>query len=86
MSDETKTLQIGIKSPHGEVTKFKVKHTTKMSKVMKAFASRNDLDINVIKFIFDGERVGADDTPKTLEMEEGDCIDLFQEQEGGNKA
>ena len=78
------TLQIGIKNPNGEVTKFKVKNSTKMGKVMVAYAAKNNLDINTIKFILDGERVGKDDTPKTLELEDGDTIDHFQEQQGGS--
>jgi small ubiquitin-related modifier len=80
----SETLQIGIRNPNGEVTKFKVKNTTKMGKVMAAYASKNNLDITTIKFILDGERVGKDDTPKTLELEEGDSIDHFQEQVGGH--
>ena len=80
----SETLQIGIRNPNGEVTKFKVKNTTKMGKVMAAYASKNNLDINTIKFILDGERVEKDDTPKTLELEEGDSIDHFQEQVGGH--
>ena len=35
------------------------------------------------RFIFDGERVKEDDTPESLEMENGDEIDAMVEQTGG---
>ena len=36
-----------------------------------------------VRFTFDGQRVNAADTAAGLGMEEGDTIEVFQEQQGG---
>jgi small ubiquitin-related modifier len=32
------------------------------------------------RFLFDGKRINDDETPKLLEMEDNDTIDVYQEQ------
>ena len=66
-----------------EETFFKVKKTTKMSKVFDAYASRKGVQASCLRFFLDGERINADQTPKQLEMEEQDQIDCLLEQTGG---
>lgn len=34
-------------------------------------------------FLFDGRRLNDEDTPKSLEMDEDDVIEVYQEQLGG---
>ena len=34
-------------------------------------------------FLFDGRRINDDETPKALEMEQDDVIEVYQEQTGG---
>ncbi|RWS20725.1 proton-coupled amino acid transporter 4-like protein, partial [Leptotrombidium deliense] len=36
-----------------------------------------------LKFLFDGQRINDKDTPKNLEMENGDVIEVYHEQVGG---
>ena len=60
-----------------------MKMTTKMSKVFDAYASRKGVQANALRFLLDGERINADQTPKQLEMEEQDQIDCLLEQTGG---
>jgi len=62
---------------------FKLKGTTKLSKVMAAYSSRNGLDKSSIRFTFDGTRINDNDTPDSLEMENEDVIDAMVEQTGG---
>ena len=50
---------------------------------MDAYCQRQGLSNNQCRFIFDGERIKEDDTPSTLEMENGDEIDVMVEQTGG---
>jgi small ubiquitin-related modifier len=71
-----------VKDQTGEETFFKVKLTTKMHKVFTAYASRNNLRSNALRFLLDGERINADQTPLQLEMEEQDQIDCLLEQTG----
>ena len=52
---------------------------------MDAYCTRQGLANNQCRFIFDGERIKDDDTPDTLEMENGDEIDVMVEQTGGTR-
>ncbi|KAI3908619.1 hypothetical protein MKW92_037188 [Papaver armeniacum] len=61
---------------------FKIKRDVKLSRVMAAYCKRKELDFKFIKFLFDGKQMNQI-TPQ-LEMEEGDIIDVVQNQDGGN--
>ena len=37
----------------------------------------------ISSFLFDGRRINDDETPKALEMEQDDVIEVYQEQTGG---
>ena len=67
----------------GEETVFKIKKTTKMTKVFSAYAQRKGVESNSLRFLLDGERIADDQTPKTLELEDQDQIDCVLEQLGG---
>ncbi|GMS82546.1 hypothetical protein PENTCL1PPCAC_4721 [Pristionchus entomophagus] len=62
---------------------FRVKWGTTMAKLQKSYADRTGVAVTSLRFLFDGRRINADDTPKTLEMEEDDVIEVYQEQLGG---
>merc|ERR1712130_2719 len=38
---------------------------------------------SMCRFLFDGRRIDDDETPKALEMEQDDVIEVYQEQTGG---
>jgi small ubiquitin-related modifier len=67
----------------GEETFFKVKKTTKMSKIFNAYASRKGVDPASLRFLLDGDNVDPNQTPKMLELEDQDQIDCVLEQVGG---
>jgi len=69
---------------NGEETQFKIKKTTKMGKVFKAYAERKGISQQTLRFLLDGERVNDDQTAKMLELEDGDQIDAVLEQVGGS--
>lgn len=54
-----------------------------MSKIMKAYAERTGHPIEALRFLFDGERIKDDDTPKMLELEDEDQINAVLTQSGG---
>lgn len=37
-----------------------------------------------VRFRFDGQAISEADTPSSLEMEEGDTIEVYQQQTGGH--
>ena len=77
-------ITIRVKDQGGEETFFKVKNTTKMSKVFDAYAQRKGVQKSSLRFLLDGERINPADTPKSLELEDQDQIDCLLEQYGGH--
>ena len=77
-------LNIKVKAQDGSEIFFKIKKTTQLKKLMEAYCQRQGLSNNQCRFIFDGERIKDDDTPETLEMDNGDEIDVMVEQTGGS--
>jgi len=63
---------------------FRVKLTTQMGKLKKSYADRIGVATNSLRFLFDGRRIDDQDTPKSLEMENDDVIEVYTEQVGGN--
>ena len=50
---------------------------------MNAYCQRQGLDIQNCRFLFDGQRIDPDTSPEDLDMEDGDSIDVAQQQVGG---
>jgi small ubiquitin-related modifier len=51
-----------------------------MEKVFNAFATRRGVAVGSLRFLLDGEKIGIDQTPKMLELEDQDQIDCMLEQ------
>lgn len=65
---------------------FKVKKSTKMSKIIEAYATRKGVQSQAVRFTTDaGVRVSVDDTPKMLELDDDSVISAMIEQTGGLK-
>lgn len=62
---------------------FRVKMTTQMGKLKKSYSERVGVPVSSLCFLFDGRRINDDETPKQLEMEQDDVIEVYQEQTGG---
>ena len=77
------TITIQVKDQTGEQTLFKIKRTTKMSKVFSAYAQRKGVELASLRFLLDGERISETDTPKMLELDDEDQIDCVLAQVGG---
>jgi len=67
----------------GEEVFFKIKNNTKLSKLQAAYANKVGKDVGSIRFLYDGNRINDDDTPASLDMDDGDTIDVMVEQVGG---
>ena len=72
-------INIKVKAQDGTEIYFKIKRTTQLKKLMDAYCQRQGLANNQCRFIFDGERIKEDDSPDSLEMENGDEIDVMVE-------
>jgi len=76
-------ITIRVRDQTGEETFFKIKKTTKMSKVFNTYAQRKGVQVNSLRFLLDGDRIQNDDTPAKLELDDQDQIDCMLEQMGG---
>ena len=63
---------------------YKVTRTTEMGKIFDAFASNNGVSSCSLRFFIDGVRIGRDQTPADLDLEDEDTIDVFKEQTGSD--
>ena len=59
---------------------FRVKQTTQMGKLKKSYSERVGVPVTSLRFLFDGRRINDDETPKALEMEQDDVIEVYQVQ------
>ena len=56
-----------------------------MGKLKKSYSERVGAPIASLRFLFDGKRINDEETPKSLEMEQDDVIEVYQEQTGGGE-
>ncbi|KAJ3045567.1 hypothetical protein HDV00_009224 [Rhizophlyctis rosea] len=79
---EDQFLNIKVKSRNTE-TFFKIKPKTVMKRVMDKYCERQDVKREDVRFLFDGMRVDETQTAEELGMEDGDHVDVMDEQLGG---
>jgi len=85
-SEAEQPMKISVVSQDGQVIEFKIKKTTPFRKLMSAYCDRTKLAQNTVRFTFDGSRINDGDTPKSMDMEDGDTIEVFTQQTGGSVA
>ena len=56
-----------------------------MGKLKKSYSEKVRAPIASLRFLFDGMRINDEETPKSLEMEHDDVIEVYQEQTGGGE-
>ncbi|OQU90146.1 hypothetical protein SORBI_3002G350000, partial [Sorghum bicolor] len=78
-------VTIKVQDTEGRTVERTVRRSTqKLQVVMDAYyASVPDVTYGTGRFLYDGGRLSAGQTPAELEMEEGDEIDFFTEMLGG---
>ena len=62
---------------------FRLKTTTRMGKLKKKYCERVGEPVGSLKFLFDGQRINDDVTPKALAIRDEDVIEVYREQTGG---
>lgn len=83
-NNDKEYIKLKVVSQDSSEIHFRVKFTTPMSKIKKSYSERIGVPVTSLRFLFDGKRINDTDTPKQLEMEEDDTIEVYQEQQGGN--
>ena len=85
MSEETEYIKLKVVGQDSNEVHFRVKMTTQMGKLKKSYSERVGVPMTSLRFLFDGRRINDDETPKQLEMEQDDVIEVYQEQTGGDR-
>ncbi len=83
MGDDTEYIKLKVVGQDSNEIHFRVKQTTQMGKLKKSYSERVGVPVTSLRFLFDGRRINDDETPKALEMEQDDVIEVYQEQTGG---
>lgn len=83
-NNDKEYIKLKVVSQDSSEIHFRVKFTTPMSKIKKSYSERIGVPVTSLRFLFDGKRINDTDTPKQLEMEEDDTIEVYQEQQGGS--
>ncbi|KAK3912841.1 Small ubiquitin-related modifier 2-A [Frankliniella fusca] len=82
-SQEVEYINLKVLGQDSAVVQFKIKKKTPLRKLMHAYCERQNLDSKVARFRFDGEPINETDTPESLKLDEGDTIEVYQQQTGG---
>nr|CAD7202370.1 unnamed protein product [Timema douglasi]CAD7406382.1 unnamed protein product [Timema cristinae]CAD7439013.1 unnamed protein product [Timema bartmani]CAD7459770.1 unnamed protein product [Timema tahoe] len=80
---ESEHINLKVLGQDNAVVQFKIKKHTPLRKLMNAYCDRVGLAMQTMRFRFDGQPINESDTPVSLEMEEGDTIEVYQQQTGG---
>lgn len=87
LEDQSKVpITIKLTDQDGGAMVFKIRMGTPLRKIMNAFADRKGVESRILRFSYDGERVDPHHTPKMLEMQQMDEIQVFLPAHGGNAA
>lgn len=82
-NESTEYLKIRVVDQDYSETIFRVKKSIKMGKLKKTYCEKRGVAADSLRFFFEGQRITDDTTPKILEMNDGDAIEVFQHQDGG---
>ena len=65
----------------GSETFFKCKRDTPLERMMNAWCNRQGVTLDKVRFVFDGRPIDARQTPDELAMEDGDAVDVEQDED-----
>jgi small ubiquitin-related modifier len=77
-----RALTIAVRDQSGKDTFFNIMESTKMARIFNCYALRTGYDVSALRFIVDGDRIEDHVTPRTLDLEDGDQIDVMLEMVG----
>ncbi|KAJ1284234.1 hypothetical protein BS78_03G189400 [Paspalum vaginatum] len=68
-------IVISIQDKDGQ-QQFRIYKDEKFDKLLKAYAKKAKLNPSVLSFVFDGEKINPSSTPKDLDLEDDDMIEV----------
>ncbi len=82
-SETTDRLTIRVRDNGQNELHFAVKKSTRLVKLIDAWCERHGISRVGKRFLVEGSVIHDEDTPESLEMEDGDIVEVFEEQVGG---
>lgn len=80
---QNESLNLKVITQDGNEHFFRLRFNTPLHKLMRVFCNRSGIALNSVRFLFHGQRLGSkDETPWTLEMLNGNAIDVMIQQMG----
>ena len=73
---EDNKVKLRLVGEGGRQVLMRVKRTTQMKKMKKAFSLQTGLPLNYLELFINGEKIEEDKTPEDLEMEEKDMVEV----------
>ncbi|KAH9386335.1 small ubiquitin-related modifier [Nematocida major] len=77
------TVQIRVADQSQRISKFVMKKNTKLKKLFKEFSDRSQLNAHKLRFVYKGMTLSGDETPSSINLKEGDLLEVFSSQVGG---
>ncbi|GAM20169.1 hypothetical protein SAMD00019534_033440 [Acytostelium subglobosum LB1] len=77
-------INLRVQNHDGAEVFFKIKRGTPLRKLMDAYCLRQSINPNSIRFLYDGQRLQPERSPKEYDMDNNDIIDIVIEQQGGS--
>ena len=81
--DKGDPINLKIMDPSGNYHSYQHNTNIMFDGIFDEFCQDTNLDKGSLRFCFDGRRIREEDTARIVEMEEGDVIEVYQEQSGG---
>lgn len=81
-SDEHIRIRVITSDTNNEVH-FQIKPAQALGRLKRSYCRRLGIQIEELRFVFDGHRITDDDTPQSLGMVNDDIIEIYQERTGG---
>ncbi|GAB2274945.1 hypothetical protein Dimus_009714 [Dionaea muscipula] len=82
--DRKPHINLKVKNQDGNEVWFRIRRTTPLRELMNGYCTRQNDNVADLRFFIDGRRLGGDETPDQLELEDGYEIDVFGFQIGGS--
>ena len=76
-AEDNPRITIRVKGSDGSIQKFNIKKKDRFKKMMERYAAIKNLDLRLISFHFNGNRLQPHDTPKGVEMKDEDTVNAF---------
>ena len=76
---ETEYIKLKVVGQNSNEIHFRVSMTTQMGELKKSYSERVGVPVSSLCFLFDGRQINDNDTPKQLEIEQDDVIEVYEE-------